>query len=205
MKFAAYVLGCVLVTGFILSMPAQVSPAAVGGQQSSPWWVSAEFGAGQIKLRSDLMEGNRVTTFAMGFAGGYQPNDYVRAGLHLNGWLFEAFPFNDPTRGESVSNVGGVVDVFPSRKTGLFARGGFGWSSYTNNHLNAANGNGRGWEVGGGYEIPVHGRIRLAPMVEFAEGGLGKGAITLPVQPGFRYSVIEFKLAVIGSFGRRRN
>jgi hypothetical protein len=205
MKFGAYVLGCVLVTGLVVPARAQVVPSAVGGQWTSPWWVSAEFGAGQIKLSSDVQLGNRVTTFAMGFAGGYQPNDYVRAGLHLNGWLFEGFPFNDPTRGESVSNVGGVVDVFPSRRAGAFVRGGFGLSMYTNNHLNAANGSGSGWEVGGGYEVPVHGRIRLAPMVEYAEGGLGNGAITLPVQPGFRYSVVEFKLAVIGSFGRRRH
>jgi hypothetical protein len=204
MKFAACVFGCVLVTGFLLPMGAQVSPSAVGGQHTSPWWVSGEFGAGQIKLISDVQQGNRTTTFAMGFAGGYQPSDFVRVGLHLNGWLLEMFDPYNPIKGESVSNVGGVVDVFPSRRSRLFARGGFGWSSYTNNHPTGVYGSGSGWEVGGGYEMPVYGRIRLAPLVEYAEGGLGKGAIALPVQPGLRYSVVEFKLAVIGSFGRRR-
>jgi hypothetical protein len=204
MKFAAWVVGCIFGVSLVLPTMAQQSGPPQQRQLSSPWWVTGELGAGQIKLRSDQQPGDRLTTFALGFSGGYQPKDWVRVGLHVNGWLLQAFSLNDPTVGESVSNVGGVVVIFPSRKSGMFARGGFGMSAYTNNRPTGANGNGPDWEVGGGYEIPVHGRIRLAPMVEYSAGGLGNGAITLPVQSGFRYSVVEFKLAMIGGFGHRR-
>ena len=67
-----------------------------------------------------------------------------------------------------------------------------------------------GWQViiekqaGGGYEIPIHGRIRLVPMVEWAAGRLGGGSTdTLAPQTGLHYSVVEFKLTVVGSFGHR--
>jgi hypothetical protein len=111
----------------------------------------------------------------------------------------------DPAKGVGVSNLGGVVDVMPSQKYRLFGRGGFGLSMYSNNHPDGVNGHGSGWEAGGGYDIPIVGQIRLAPMVEYASGGLGNGSPTLPQQTGLRYSVIEFKLMVIGNFGHRRD
>jgi hypothetical protein len=199
MKFAAFVLMCVF--GLSLVPYAQAQQP----QRSSPWWVTGELGAGQIKLSSDRQQGNRVTTFAMGFAGGYQPTDRLRLGLHLNGWLLQASDYYNPFVGENVSNVGGVVDLFPLGKNKLFARGGYGLSMYSIQRPAGTNGNGTGWEAGGGYEVPIRGRIRLVPMVEYAAGTLGRGSSdTYPIQTGLRYSVLEFKLTVVGSFGHRR-
>lgn len=204
MKFAAFAFGCVVWASVVLPVRAQVLASAVGGPQTSPWWVSWETGAGQLKLSSDQLQGGRTTTFAMGFAGGYRPVDMVRVGLHVNGWLLQMFNYNDPTVGESVSNVGGVVDVFPARHRPLFARGGFGLSMYTNRRPLGVDGSGPGWEAGGGYEIPIHGRIRLVPMVEWAAGRLGSGSPDTPLlQTGLHYSVVEFKLTVVGMFGHR--
>jgi hypothetical protein len=204
MKFAACVFGCILAACLSQSSVAQpvVSPKNVQG--TPPWWVAGEFGAGQITLNTDQQKGGGNTTFAMGFAGGYQPTDWMRVGLHVNGWLLQAFNLYDPTIGESVSNVGAVVDVLPVRKAGLFARGGFGLGTYTNDRPPGTNGNGPAWEAGGGFEIPVRGAIRLAPTVEYSAGSLGKGSGIFPLQTGLNYSVLEFKLAVIGKFGHRR-
>ena len=44
----------------------------------------------------------------------------------MDGWLLQAFNLNDPAVGESVSNVMGVIDVFPSRRSRLFMRGRLG-------------------------------------------------------------------------------
>ena len=75
---------------------------------------------------------------------------------------------------------------------------------YSNSRPLGTNGSGPGWEAGGGYEIPIRGRIRLVPMVEYATGSLGNGSSdTYPIQTGLRYSVVEFKLAVVCSFGHR--
>ena len=205
MKFAAFALGCVLSACLIPSAQAQQDISRPAVQRSSPWWVTGELGAGQIKLSSDQGQGNQRTKFAMGFAGGYQPVDWLRIGLHLNGWLLQAADLNNPAVGEGVSNVGGVADVFPLRRYGIFARCGYGWSSYWNNRPLGTNGSGAGWEAGGGYEIPIRGRIRLVPMVEYASGSLGGGSSdTTPIQTGLHYSVFEFKVAVVGSFGHRR-
>jgi hypothetical protein len=204
MKFAAIVFGCVLGLGSVPWAGAQYLESAHKGPQSSPWWASFEAGAGSITLSSDQQKGGAKTRGAMGIAGGYQPTDRLRVGLHVNGWLFEAFPPYDPIKGESVSNVSGIVDVTPSLKHRLFARGGFGLSTYTNNHVDGFDGSGPCWEAGGGYEIPIGGQLRLAPMGEYSSGKLGNGSPTWPRQTGLRYSVLEFKLSIVGNFGRRR-
>jgi hypothetical protein len=206
MRRAAIAVGCVI--GFFVFAPARaleaapVSPAQV--QPDAPWWVSGEFGAGQIKLSSDRLQGDRVTTFAMGFAGGRYIGPWARVGLHLNGWLLQAFNLNDPAVGESVSNVNGIVDVFPSPKHRLFGRAGIGWASYTINRPTGSDGNGLGWEAGGGYEIPLRGRLALAPVVEYAAGGLGTAYDPIAPITGRKYSVVEFKLTAVYRFGGHR-
>ena len=177
----------------------QVSPAKT--QPDRPWWVSGEFGEGQLKLSSVQQQGHSVPTFALGFAGGRQVRDFVRVGVKLNGWTLQASDLNNPTVGESVSNVMGITDVFPLRRRRLFVHGGWGWASYTNNHPGASNGNGLGWETGAGYEIPVRRQLRLAPTVEYAAGSFGDVHKPAAPQTGRRYSVIEFKLAVVYRFG----
>lgn len=200
MKRMMLLMGCVI--GFCF--PGQearallVTPARM--QLERPWWVSGEFGEGQLKFSSDHLQGDRVPTFAMSFAGGRQVREGMRFGLKLNGWTLESSDPYDLTKGESVSNVMGMVDVFPLPRTRLFVRGGFGWASYTNNHLTALNGDGVGWETGVGYEIPLRGQLRLAPIVEYASGGLGD-AHDAARQTVPKYSVLEFKLGVVYRFG----
>jgi hypothetical protein len=200
MKRMVLLMGCVI--GFCF--PGQearallVTPARM--QLERPWWVSGEFGEGQLKFSSDQLQGDRVPTFAMSFAGGRQVGESIRFGLKLNGWTLESSDPYDLTKGESVSNVMGMVDVFPLPRTRLFVRGGFGWASYTNNHLTALNGDGVGWETGVGYEIPLRGQLRLAPIVEYAAGSLGDAQNTAKMQTG-GYSVLEFKLAIVYRFG----
>lgn len=177
----------------------QVSPAKP--QTVRPWWVSGEFGEGQLKLSSDQQRGHVVPTFALGLAGGRQVGEFVRVGVKLNGWSLQSSNLYDPTAGESVSNVMGMVDVFPLQRGRLFVRGGGGWASYTNNHPTASNGNGLGWETGIGYELPLRQQLRLAPTVEYAAGSLGDAYDPLTPQTQRRYSVIEFKLAVVCRFG----
>jgi hypothetical protein len=190
------------VIGFCLLASAralQVSPAQT--QPNRPWWVSGEIGEGQIKLDSDQQHADRIPAFALAFAGGRQVGEFVRVGVKVDGWLLQAFNLNDPTAGESVSNVMGVIDVFPSRRSRLFMRGGLGWASYTNNHPTGWNGSGLGWETGAGYEIPLPRQLRLAPTVEYAAGSLGDVHDPAAPQTGRRYSVIEFKLAIVYRFG----
>jgi hypothetical protein len=171
------------------------------GPNDRPWWIAGEFGEGQLKLTSDQSSGSRVSTFELGFMGGHTLGNRARAGLELNGWLLQASNLNNPTVGESVSDVVGVFDLFPSRKIPFFLRAGTGLGIYQNNRPNGFNGHGLGWTVGGGYEIPLTERLGLAPMIGYAAGGLGDVRNAITVQTNRRYSVIEFKAAILWHFG----
>ncbi len=171
-------------------------------QQEHPWFASIDFGEGQLKLTSDQYKGTYGPTFAFSIAGGHRLGSHARAGLQINGWLLEAFDLYDPTKGTSVSNVFGIIDVFPSRKHAFFVRGGGGLSIYTNNHLDGNGGHGPGWTAGAGYEIPVTRQFKVAPIVAYSAGQFGDAAI--PLQTSRRYSVIEFRAALTWHFGRSK-
>jgi hypothetical protein len=178
---------------------------SAASQQLRPWWIAAEFGEGQLKISSDQAKGNRDATFALGFAGGSQLGNKVRLGLHVNGWLLQAFNLNDPTVGESVSNVSGILDFFPLRDgRGFFARGGLGYGNYTNDRPSGENGSGLAWETGAGYEIPLRGPSSLVPSLEYSAGHLGDAQIPGAEETGRRFSVVEFKVSLLYHFGRPR-
>ncbi|HEV2297998.1 MAG TPA: hypothetical protein VGR72_05730 [Candidatus Acidoferrales bacterium] len=181
------------------------SPArAHRGPNDRPWWIGGEFGEGQLKLTSDQSSGSRISTFELGFVGGHTLGNRARLGVELNGWLLQASNANNPTVGESVSDVIGVFDFFPSRKLPFFLRAGTGLGLYSNNRPNGFNGHGLGWTTGGGYEIPLTERLGLAPMIGYAAGGLGDVRNAITVQTNRRYSVIEVKAAILWHFGAPR-
>ena len=53
MKFAAFVIGCVLSAWLVPPAEAQQNTPIQIVPRSSPWWVTGEFGAGQINLNAD--------------------------------------------------------------------------------------------------------------------------------------------------------
>jgi hypothetical protein len=167
-----------------------------------PWWVGLEMGDGQIKLTSDQVKGTRNAAFALGGMGGHSLGNRARFGLELNGWLLQSFNLSNPAVGESVSNVLGIVDVFPIPKTPLFLRAGAGLALYTNNHPTGFNSHGWSWTAGVGYEIPLTEHFALAPMAGYAAGSLGDVRNLITVDTGRRYSVAEFKVTLLWHFGK---
>jgi hypothetical protein len=191
-----------ILVGFFLTAHLLASAQSL---ESRPWWAGLEFGDGQLKLTSDQHESSRIPTFAFGFSGGHRIGERARIGMQVNGWLLEPSNFNDPTVGENVSTVLGILDVFPVRKVPLFFRGGAGLGMYSNNHPLAQNGHGLAWTAGAGYEIPLRNNLALVPVVDYASGGFGDDRSSLPIQTNRRYSVIEFKAALVVHFGKRHD
>jgi hypothetical protein len=188
-----------------LKMPIAASVSPPRGREERtvrPWWVGLELGDGQIKLTSDQFRGTRNPAFALGFVGGHSLGNRVRIGLELKGWLLQSFNNSNPAVGESVSNVLGLVDAFPIRKTPIFLRAGAGLALYQNNRPGGSNSSGWSWTAGVGYEIPLTENFGLAPIVDYAAGSLGDVRNIITVETGRRYSVVEFKAAVIWHFGR---
>lgn len=191
-----------MVAGLLAGMC--LSPSAAG-QQDRTWWVMGELGEGQFKLSSDQVQSKRDPTFALGFAGGRRLGSRARFGLHVNGWLLEAFNINDPMVGQSLSNVMGVVDAFPfPYDNRLFLRGGFGVATYTDNRETGPGGHGPAWEGGAGYEIPLTDKLFLTPMAEYSGGRLGDVNSHIGAATGRGYSVFEFKVALVYRFGHHR-
>ena len=176
---------------------------AQADQNLRAWWAGGEIGEGQISLASDQIHRGRTPTFALGFFVGHRLADQARVGLEMNGWLLQPSNLNDPTVGESVSNVLGVIDVFPTRKLPLFVRGGGGLAMYQNNRPAATGGTGWSWTGGAGYEIHFSPRLGLAPMVQYAYGRFNDVRNPIMIETGRHYSVVEFKLAAIWHFGKR--
>jgi hypothetical protein len=166
-----------------------------------PWWVGFELGDGQLKLTSDQFSGTRNPAFALGFVGGHSLGNRVRVGLEVNGWLMQSFNTSNPAVGESVSNVLGLVDAFPIRNRPIFLRASAGLALYQNNRPGGSNGSGGSWVVGAGYEIALTKNLGLAPIVDYAAGSLGDVRNVIAVETGRRYSVVEFKAALIWHFG----
>lgn len=166
----------------------------------SPWWVTFALGSGQLKLESDQLAKDRVPAFSVGFSVGRRVTQHLRAGLKAGGWTLQTFDLNNPTVGESVGGVMAIADVFPLRNHPLFARGGIGYGTYTNNTPAGRNGSGLTWEGGGGYEIRLSRSLRLLPMVEYCGGHLGNAG-AFAGQTNTRYSVIEFNVGVLYRFG----
>lgn len=171
------------------------------GRGVRPWWVGLELGDGQLKLTSDQFSGTRNPAFALGFVGGHSLGNRARIGLELNGWLLQSFNLNNPAVGESVSNVLVVVDAFPTRKAPIFLRAGPGVALYQNNRPRGFNGSAWSWTAGVGYEVPLSENFGLAPIVDYGAGGLGGVRNILAVETGRRYSVVEFKVAIVWHFG----
>lgn len=192
-----------LIVGLILATPGAFAQARMQ-TNVRPWWVGLELGDGQIKLTSDQFSGTRNPAFALGFVGGHSLGNRARIGLEVNGWLLQSFNNNNPAVGESVSNVLGIVDAFPIRKTPLFLRAGAGLALYQNNRPTGSNGSGWSWTGGVGYEIPLTEHLGLAPMAGYAAGSVGDVRNAGTVETGRRYSVVEFKVTVLWQFGRPR-
>ena len=195
-----------LVLGFVLMSVCVTNPAqAQKDQNVRVWWVGGEVGEGQLSLTSNQVRRNRAATLALGFLGGHRLGRRSRIGLELNGWLLQASNLNDPTVGESVSNVLAVGDVFPIRTSPLFVRFGTGLGMYQNNRPGGFNGTGWAWTAGLGYEIRVTEKLGLAPIVDYDSGRFGDVRNAITVETGRRYSVMEFKAAAIYHFGRSSN
>jgi len=192
-----------LLVVLILATPGAFAQARIQ-TNVRPWWVGLELGDGQIKLTSDQFSGTRNPAFALGFVGGHSLGNQARIGLEVNGWLLQSFNNSNPAVGESVSNVLGMVDAFPMRKTPIFLRAGAGLALYQNNRPGGSNGSGWSWIAGLGYEIPITKNFALAPIAGYAGGSLGDVRNAVTVETGRHYSAVEFKGAILWHFGRPR-
>lgn len=171
--------------------------SACWAQTPSPsgFWVAGELGGGSATYSSNVLS-HRKSGLAMGLEGGYAFNARISLGLRLNGCTLEASNLNDPTKGESVSQLAAAVRVVPFPQQGLFLRAGLGSLRYTNNHPLAFKGSGTGLFLGAGYEFPITKRLTISPVVDFTQGKLDDVSNALATIRDRRIRFVSFGISL---------
>lgn len=164
---------CLLIT--IFWMP----PETISAQEKpvrSGFFVGGWAGYGQMNVDTDNDSSNSNGTFALSFRGGYAVTPDVLIGLELNGWTLKAYDVEDPSKGESLSNISLFFNYYPLKDLPLYITGGGGRLSYTNNSPKVdGRDSGTSWFVGSGYEIPLSQHINFVPQIRYCRGDFTGG------------------------------
>lgn len=144
-------------------------------------------GLGHVSLVANNSAYRSENAFALGFSAGYAMTSYALIGLELNGWLLKSYDYNEPSRGESISNTSVYIHYFPMDDTPAYIAGGAGRSSYTNNSPTVSGrDHGGSWFVGTGYEYTISDQLMLEPQLRYSHGNFSGG----------QYHVIEMAVGV---------
>jgi hypothetical protein len=159
-------------------------------------WANMQLGYGSISRSSDQQPRQRQDAFALAYHLGGTLNHHVRLGVELNGWLLEAFDAYDPAKGESVSQVFAVAQVYPYSANNFFLKVGAGRAIYTNSHPFEFDSRGWGETIGVGYDFPIAKKISLTPVINYCRGSLGSVENQVSTVSNRKYSVLEFGIAL---------
>jgi hypothetical protein len=181
----------------IIAMLLAAAPASAQDKpEPGGFWASMQVGYGRLDRFSDQESHDEQDAFALSFMLGGTLNRHLRLGAQVNGWLLEAYDFSDPARGESLSQIFIIADVYPWSSAGAFVRAGLGRAIYSNRDPNEWESSGWGQTVAVGYEQRVGGRFSLTPILSYGQGSLGdvvNAAVTIQNR---RYHVFDLGIAV---------
>jgi len=164
-----------VIASMLVCMPGSVC-AQGQVEREGVFVVGVAGGYAWMNVAADNRPGNPEGAFAFGIRGGYAITRDVFAGMELNGWTLNTYDMNDPSRGESISNVSAVINYFPMGGPVYFTAG-IGKVAYTNNSPAVSGGREQGdsWFVGGGYEFPISRDLTLAPQIRYVRGDFTGG------------------------------
>jgi len=139
-----------------------------------------------VNLDSGNISSSSNGTFALGFTGGYAITSRFVLGVEVNGWTVKSYNLQDPSKGESISNVSVGINYFPFVLP-LFIDVVVGQVSYTNNCPNVSGRDkGVSWFLGSGFELPITKKFVFVPQLRYSQGNL----------PGVDFSVVEVTLGI---------
>lgn len=137
-------------------------------------------------------------SFAFGLQAGYAITPNIIVGLEANGWTIEAFnnyvcyyyyyyDYDEPSKGESISNISMFLDVFPFNNSPFYITGGVGKGYYEKyGRYDYYEDEGPTWFLGCGYEFPITNSITYAPQFRYSKGNFHYGD----------YNVAELSIAL---------
>jgi hypothetical protein len=156
-----------LATGLALS--AATVGTAQRPQTRQGFWIAFGFGYGSANLSCD------AAACSGGSDGG--GTGHIRLGGTLNDQLLLGGDVTAWTKEEngitaSIGNVSFIAQYYPMVQSGLFVKGGAGFSTiFFEGGGNNTSGESFGLSAGGGYDIPVGRNISITPIADFLFGG----------------------------------
>jgi hypothetical protein len=175
MRWKMLVPAC-LIASISALLPENLSAQEYGGHAGA-LEISGWAGYGLVDVNANNSAASSRSAFALGFRGGYAITSRVAVGLELSGWTINAYDFNNPSHGESISNVSAYMDYSPFNDLPLYFTWGGGQTSYVNNDPLVAGGrdSGGSWFLGSGYEYPLAEKLMLVPQIRYSRGSFSSG------------------------------
>ncbi|HXF95255.1 MAG TPA: outer membrane beta-barrel protein [Gemmatimonadales bacterium] len=119
-------------------------------------------------------------------------NDKVLLGADITGWTK-----SEGGTTATLGNMTAAVFFYPMPQSGLFLKGGAGFSVYTESNGIEADGTGVGLTVGVGYDVRVGANISLTPVADFVWGSVGDiQADGVTAATGWKQNLLHLGLGV---------
>ena len=148
-----------------------VSPSAGQGrpQTRDGFWIGFGLGYGEAGFScTGCVDIDRESGFTSFIKLGGTLNEKVLLGADITGWTKE---ISGSTL--TLGNLTGTVFFYPSPQSGLFLKGGVGFSVFTESNADEVSGTGVGLTVGLGYDLRVGRNVSLTPLADFVWGSVG--------------------------------
>jgi hypothetical protein len=160
----------VLIAAILALVPAR-SGVAQTAQERHGFWIGFGFGFGSAEVTCDQCgAASRDDGGAMFLKMGGTLSRKLLLGGELNGWGRA-----DNGGGVVVGNTSAAVYFYPGTNSGLFFKGGLGFSSYLSLDSEGGTADGSGWGgvAGVGYDIRIGRSVSLTPVANFHFGEIG--------------------------------
>lgn len=177
------------------------TPALAQAPPEPPrWFLGMDVGYGSLDLRSDQVDEFSKHALALTFRAQVRVGERIRLGLEAGGWTLDSTDVDDPSKGESVSNVLVVLDLVPEGRYRPLFRLGVGRVEYNNNAPTALEGGGWGFRAAVGWEFPVWRNVRLVPRLQYGASELDDEYGYEDVRTGRSYDAWDLGIGVTWVF-----
>jgi hypothetical protein len=160
------------------------------------FWAGLGGGYGDLHLRSDEVADIERGTFTITFAAGYTVAPWLRVGAEVAGWGLQSYNNTDPSKGENVSQVTLLLELYPWPMGRWFVRASGGPAFYTNLRPGGQSSSGWGGGIGIGHDVAVGHGISMTPLARVTTGSLGSVHNPLVVSTRRRFHVYELTLSI---------
>jgi hypothetical protein len=184
----------VFMLAMLFTLVAGGSSVAMGqNPRSQGFWFGVGAGYGMARARchqcpdassegglsASLRVGGRITKKAL-------------LGVDITGWMKSEGGLSRKLGNATISAL-----FYPRRASGLFIKGGLGFSFYTQSNGQEIKGMGGGFNAGLGYDIPVGPKVSLTPVVDFSFGDVGEAQLDgIDTFTGWRQTLLHFGVGV---------